>query len=205
MLAAGANPNARDEYGDTALMIAARQNPFPEVAAILLQKGADVNAKDDDGWTALMLAAFANPNPGMVKVLLDAGADVSAQNAKGKSALDLVKFNSNPKVRVWLGSSEGVTLFQAAQWGAPQRVTKLLRAGTDVNEKDENGFTMLMWAALSNTNPDMIMVLLQAGADICARNKYGLTALDMATLNPNPGVRAVLKLDPKAAQLLTVW
>ncbi|MBQ6668483.1 MAG: ankyrin repeat domain-containing protein, partial [Deltaproteobacteria bacterium] len=94
----GVDVNARDEDGNTALMAAARQNPSPEVAEMLLHAGADINAKDNDGWTALMLAAFQNPNPEMVRVLLDAGADISAQNAKGKTVRDLVRLNSNPEV-----------------------------------------------------------------------------------------------------------
>src|SRR6476469_3337839 len=55
----GANPNARDEDGITALMYAARKDKADIVTA-LLNKGADINAKDNGGWTALMFAAKKN-------------------------------------------------------------------------------------------------------------------------------------------------
>ena len=233
----GVNVNARDKNGNTPLMVAAGQNSSPEVVEMLLQAGADVNEKDENGFTALMLAAKDNSDPEMVRVLLDAGADISAQNSKGKTVLDLARLNPNPEVAIALGLAGEIPLVAVAEVGSPETITKLLQAGADVNEKDENGFTALMLAAkngsvktmqmllqagadinaqsndgfttlmlaaLSNCNHDVIMVLLQAGADLTAQNKYGLTALDTATLNPNPGVAGLLKLDPRAAQILAV-
>ena len=51
----GADPRARDKYGETALMYAAGNNQNPEVSLVLLRAGADINAKSTDGWTPLML------------------------------------------------------------------------------------------------------------------------------------------------------
>jgi ankyrin repeat protein len=44
-VASGADVNARDEYGQTALMTAARFNPSPEIVNQLVKLGADVNAE----------------------------------------------------------------------------------------------------------------------------------------------------------------
>ncbi len=45
------------------------------------------------------------------------------------------------------------------------RVIKLLLdAGADVNARDKDGLTPLMWAALLNQNPEVIRILLDAGA-----------------------------------------
>jgi len=41
-----------------------------------------------------------------------------------------------------------------------------------------------MFAAGSNTNPDVISVLIKAGADVNARNERGWTALKFAKDNP---------------------
>ena len=55
LLAQGADVNAKDNLGYTALMYAA-ENGHTETAQALLAHGTDVNAKDNFGWTALMYA-----------------------------------------------------------------------------------------------------------------------------------------------------
>ena len=46
MIQDGANVNAKNDTGTTPLMIAAGNNPNPEVLKILLDADADLNAKD---------------------------------------------------------------------------------------------------------------------------------------------------------------
>ena len=60
LLRAGANVDAKDKKGRTALMYAAAMNPNPKVAAALLDAGADVDERNKDGSTALMAAAANN-------------------------------------------------------------------------------------------------------------------------------------------------
>lgn len=55
----GANVNAKDNKGCTALMCAARNDKIA-IAEILINHGADVNAKDNSGMTALILAVINN-------------------------------------------------------------------------------------------------------------------------------------------------
>jgi len=70
LLASGANPNVRDDEGQTPLLRAAyilgRQaalddakpvaSDYEGVVKLLLDKGADINARDKTGHTALLLA-----------------------------------------------------------------------------------------------------------------------------------------------------
>src|SRR5271157_3061857 len=51
LLTKGADPNARNNDGRTALMLAASIGGRMEVVKRLIEKGADVNAKDKSGWT----------------------------------------------------------------------------------------------------------------------------------------------------------
>ena len=54
-LAAGADVNAVDDHGDTALMLAAESLwvcPKPDLIELLLQRGADIAKRDPSGWTA---------------------------------------------------------------------------------------------------------------------------------------------------------
>ena len=67
----GANPNAVDKDGDTALMQAAWKG-HAEIAKILLSAGANPDAARDDGTTALHVAAHYGYTE-VAKVLLAAG------------------------------------------------------------------------------------------------------------------------------------
>ena len=76
LLKSGADPNARNEAGATALMWAVSD---PEKTRLLLVAGADVNARSDDGRTPLMIASRRNGGKDVVKLLLDKGANPSAK------------------------------------------------------------------------------------------------------------------------------
>ncbi len=86
LIGAGADVNARNGAGDTALMQAAYYRRR-DVAALLLDAGADVNAQDDFGQTALMSSAHKNPNAEVMGALIDAGAELDARDCAGRTAL----------------------------------------------------------------------------------------------------------------------
>lgn len=85
LIAQGAEVNATNRAGGTALMTAAIQG-HSEVVRLLISKRATVNAKNNKGWTALMYAAW-NGHTDVVKTLLAKGAEVNAQNNEGWTAL----------------------------------------------------------------------------------------------------------------------
>ena len=80
----------------------------------------------------------------------------------------LLKAGAKPNVAL----PEGETiLMTAARTGQPEVVKALLKAGADLNAR-ENWFgeTALMWAAAEN-HPEAVRVLVEAGADVNARSK----------------------------------
>jgi len=97
LLSRGARLDARDKYGNTALINAscecalATMNSTYDVVKVLLEKGSDVNAHSNDGTTALMNAAGGFGGSAIVKLLLDHGADPRARDANGKTALKYAK------------------------------------------------------------------------------------------------------------------
>ena len=75
----GANVNARDEDGNTALHWEYRG----DIARVLLEHGADVNAKNNDGSSVLRCAT----SPEVLDLLIEYGADVDARDDSGMTAL----------------------------------------------------------------------------------------------------------------------
>ena len=87
----GAQVNARDDRGVTALMRAANFNRSGAVK-LLLDRGAQVNARSNYGRTPLNIAAeprYRNPKKAIeiVKLLLGAGANVDGRNPEAKTPL----------------------------------------------------------------------------------------------------------------------
>jgi ankyrin repeat protein len=93
----GADIEARDQSGRTALMYAAGFANNPETVLLLLDKGADIEATDNEGRTPLILAALKSPSPVFVSQLLQYGADAHVTDNHGKKAIDYAKENVNLK------------------------------------------------------------------------------------------------------------
>lgn len=74
LLDAGADPNARNHAGATALMWAVSDAAKTE---LLLARGAEADAKSDDGRTPLMIASALQGSSAVAKLLLDKGANPS--------------------------------------------------------------------------------------------------------------------------------
>jgi ankyrin repeat protein len=91
LIEAGADINAVNYDGMTALMWGMTVMSNPGVVKLLIEAGADVNASfsrsNSAGTTALMFAAELGLADN-VKLLLEAGADINARANDGKTALE---------------------------------------------------------------------------------------------------------------------
>jgi ankyrin repeat protein len=83
LLAHGAQINAANTKGETALMYAAQTCRDGQMVKLLLEAGANPNAKTPDDFTTLMWAAG---NPLNAERLLKAGADPTVKNRYGSTA-----------------------------------------------------------------------------------------------------------------------
>jgi ankyrin repeat protein len=86
LLAQGANPNAQNDGGGTALMYATDD---AEKTRVLLDRGADANARSGEGRTALLIAVGRAGSNAVVKLLLESGASTSVRLPDGRGALQL--------------------------------------------------------------------------------------------------------------------
>jgi ankyrin repeat protein len=164
LLQQGANANARDEAGDTALMRAALYADV-EMMRILVESGADVRVLGRDGTAPLLRT---NHDLDKMRFLLDRGAPVdgfamvAAASVPGsRSALELLlAHGGNGRAAV----PAYTALMAAAGNGDLDAVHCLLDHGANVKAKTPTGFTALIGAALSG-NAKVVALLLERGAD----------------------------------------
>jgi len=186
-LNAGAEINAKDILGKTALMIAAR-NGHTECLNALLAKGADINATHEGGWTALMFAARWGHTECLNALLAKDGVDIHAKDILGKTALMIAARNGHTECLNALNEKgadvhaqtkgKQTALMFAAQNGYTNCLELLLANNADPNLQDNSGWTALMLAARwDHTN--CLNALLKKGAAIEAKNN-GWTALMVA-------------------------
>ena len=202
---AGANLNAQDPEGTTAMIIAIINGHY-DVARVLVEKGADPNLADVKGMTPLYAAVdmhtlpttFGRPDPPpMVKAgALDAVKILLANGAKPDLALKapiIKRVYNNGDGRL----NTGATPFMRAARGGDLELMKLLQqAGADSKLVQKNGSTALMMAAGagsgrgSDNNPDrvtedqvmaVIKYLVDLGVDINAAGTNGDTAAHIAS------------------------
>lgn len=186
LLAAGYDPNTRNEYKWTPLMYTIREG-HEEIARLLLDNGADVNAKDENGTSALILAALMEHEK-IVELLLNKGADIQAKDNYGQNTLFKAVARTNLNVVRTL-IKKGVSIDDIDN----QKVTALMRsrfdvitealldAGASINLADQYGNTALMYA-LYERDIKKAQVLLNRSADFSLRNKKGQTALRIAVI-----------------------
>jgi len=161
-LSAGANVNAKDYNGFTALM---QISPCAriDIIKLLINAGADIYAEDNYSNTALMRASF-NACKETVELLIKYGADVNAKNEYGQTALMKASMNdSKDKMN-----------------GLKDIVELLIINGADIDAEDEDGKTALMYAS-RNGHKNIAELLINAGADIDTEDEDGKTALIWAS------------------------
>ncbi|NJM92659.1 MAG: ankyrin repeat domain-containing protein, partial [Rhodospirillaceae bacterium] len=173
-LDAGADINARDNHGQTALLFAVQRNDLA-LARDLIQRGADINAvalNHDTPW----LLAGALGRTEMLAAMLDTGK------------VDYGKRNRY----------DGNALIPACEHGHVDTVRLLLeRSQIDVNHINNLGWTGLLEAViLSDGGPrhiEIVRMLLAAGADPNIADKDGVTPLQHARDRRYDAIAALIR------------
>ncbi len=182
LLRAGADVNACDKIGNTALMkvlnlsneLSSRERAL--MVRRLLNAGAEVNAQNRHGYTALLYASL-DGDVELVQLLLDAGAEVDPRDENGFTPLHHVA-RSGDTDRI------GHML---------ETIRMLLRAGADINARAFQDRTPLHIAGADRRSlPDVVRTLVSAGAAVDAVDTLGTTAYDLAVRRDNADVIPIL-------------
>jgi uncharacterized protein len=205
LLDAGANPNKWDWWGRTPLYVTVDLNTIPhggrpdrpsldqttslQIIEKLLKLGANPNAqlklfppyralgpdRGADmmltiGATPLLRAARAGDAP-VVKLLLAHGANPNLPTINGATPL---------MAAAGLGNNEIDTRGRfKTQAQAIESIELLVKAGGDINARDNRGQTALHGAALWGWN-DVVKCLVANNADMRAKDAKGMTPIDSA-------------------------
>lgn len=159
LLSVGADIDARDEAGRTALLIATHDNSV-EIAKALIEAGADVNAKDRISDSPYLYAG-ARGHLEILKMTLAHGADLKSTNRYG-----------------------GTALIPAAERGHVDTVRTLIEAGVNVDHVNNLGWTALLEAIIlgdgGERHQKIVALLVQAGADVNLADRDGVRSLQHA-------------------------
>ncbi len=190
LIEAGVPVDARNEFGDTPLILAVHRGRY-EMAQFLLDMKADPNAKNAEGFTPLFYGV--RQNLGMLDLLFAHGAAYPEGKAPAIAArLTEATFAGYDRVveaalaagadpnTVAPNCDDACLLHLAAQNGNPRMVKALIAAGAEVNMLDKNQRSVLR-AALRGGNLECVTAILEAGADTRNRSldqKSGRTISD---------------------------
>ena len=162
LIDSGADINAKDKDGWTALMYAVRYQEGVQTVSLLLNADADVKAKNNFDSSALLIAACYNNNPQILKMLLEYYSTSEKELLKAFTQI--------------LSSSLIPEYIQMA------KIKLFLEKSLQLNTFYE-GKTPLMYAAQYGNSTNVIKLLLDNGCITTVRSTEGKTAFEYASKN----------------------
>ena len=159
LVAAGADIEASNKFGQTPLMIAAICNA-PLVVKSLIKHGAAVDAEDIERLSVIGYAAMSG-NDEMVKIIHHAGDP------------ELIRY-----------AQKAVLMHRAAHFGSMELTRILLAEGVSIDQRDPQGFSPLL-TAVEADHRDLAAFLLEKGADTRVRTKRGDGLFNIACMAGN--------------------
>lgn len=138
-LAGGANPNAFNDDGISALQWAILGSGKAELVyghvKALLEAGANPNLANDMGWTPLHYASRFGGTEAVVSTLIDSGGDPNITNSQGATPLQLALFSGNRGAVSALQKATSIRPEQYEKLGELGNISKRLKAAETQKDK----------------------------------------------------------------------
>jgi ankyrin repeat protein len=198
----GAQVNAANRQGETALHVACRRKDIPSIT-FLLENKANVDAKSSDGLTPLLDFTYDRVHPcnaatcetcdediEILNLLLKAGADPNAVSNSRRNVIHYVTMKPNARMLVFfaklgvnvnLRNVDDVTPLEEclSYYGSELEIFKtLIEHNADPNLCNKNGETLLMRALQINPvekRYNLLRILEKAKHDISITDNSGKT------------------------------
>ncbi len=189
LIALGANVNARDYPGLTALMYGVIAGDVGIINTLLLN-GAEINAVDYSGVSVLMHAILSNQKEFIVE-MMPWFSNINHRDQSGYSALVYAAQNGDLEILEALQKAGAIIdqktdlgttpLMHAAAFGNFFAVDFLAFHGADINEQSKDKSTAMHLAAWYGNN-EIIGLLLDWGANLDIADSKGNTPLMVAIM-----------------------
>ena len=161
------------------------ENNNMEMLETLLDAGADIDSRFQYGklvdTTTPLIYAVQTGNEDLAKALIDKGANINKTTYEGDTPLSTAISKNNTKLMSLLLDKGATVTGKALSNADEEQLNLFLGKGIDINAKDEDGTTALLYALRGGQrNHKKVVLLISRGADIYAVGSRG-TALDYAT------------------------
>ncbi|KAI8810191.1 ankyrin repeat-containing domain protein [Cladochytrium replicatum] len=192
LIESGADVNAKDKYGQTALLYTAKNDSYgEEVATCLLKHGASVDVLDKDGnnmlFKELSRDSWLSSAP-VCLLLLKNGSKIMGVSSLGETTLHLaVNKNDATLIRILIHSGADIDakdnfgktpLLRSIELYFDDAGKALVEAGADTTIRDDDGFDALL-SAIRRGSLEVVKMICENGG-VINRRSPGKSPIDLA-------------------------
>ena len=158
LLEQGANPLLKGQKNKWSLVHFAAQSGNVAIIKTMLSKGLNIDSKDNELNVTPLVVSITFDRLEATKYLLDSGANSSIQSSNGLNSLHWASIHGNTAI-----------------------IDVILSHELDVNVKDRDGCTPIMFGIVATNNMETVDFVLRKGADPFLRDNSGKTLLHHAS------------------------